>query len=85
MLRACETAVQGRVEGRSVYYWLSRPELMDALAQAEVLLLTTWIASLAGGPSWLMLSLEIAALLVAGWTFVPSTLRRSCPLTADSR
>ncbi|NKX56938.1 HAD-IC family P-type ATPase, partial [Arthrobacter mobilis] len=34
------------------------------------------IASLAGGPQWLTLPLEIAALVIAAWTFVPSTLRR---------
>jgi Cd2+/Zn2+-exporting ATPase/cation-transporting ATPase G len=43
---------------------------------AGVLLLVGWIAGLAGAPSWLVLPLEIAALLVAAWTFVPSTLRR---------
>ncbi|MCU6479700.1 heavy metal translocating P-type ATPase [Arthrobacter sp. A2-55] len=47
-----------------------------AAAVAGVLLLAAWIASLAGGPPWLTLPLEILALLVAAWTFVPSTLRR---------
>ncbi|KQR64076.1 ATPase P [Arthrobacter sp. Leaf337] len=47
-----------------------------AAAVSGVLLLVAWVASLTGGPQWLTLSLEIGALLVAAWTFVPSTLRR---------
>ncbi|QDG61693.1 cation-translocating P-type ATPase [Pseudarthrobacter sp. NIBRBAC000502771] len=47
-----------------------------AAAVAGALLLVAWIASLADGPQWLTLPLEIAALLVAAWTFVPSTMRR---------
>ena len=39
-LRDC-LLVEGRVQGRSVYYSLSRPELMDMLAQAEILLAAT--------------------------------------------
>ncbi len=39
-LRDCRL-VEGRVQGRSVYYSLSRPELMDMLAQAEILLAAT--------------------------------------------
>lgn len=39
-LRDCGL-VEGRVQGRSVYYSLTRPELMDMLAQAEVLLAAT--------------------------------------------
>ncbi|MFJ6157466.1 ArsR/SmtB family transcription factor [Pseudarthrobacter sp. NPDC092184] len=39
-LRDCGL-VEGRAQGRSVYYSLSRPELMDMLAQAEVLLAAT--------------------------------------------
>ncbi|MEV8181423.1 MULTISPECIES: metalloregulator ArsR/SmtB family transcription factor [Micrococcaceae] len=39
-LRDCGL-VEGRVQGRSVHYSLSRPELMDMLAQAEVLLAAT--------------------------------------------
>ncbi|MFJ5958223.1 ArsR/SmtB family transcription factor [Paenarthrobacter sp. NPDC092416] len=39
-LRDCGL-VEGRMQGRSVYYSLSRPELMDMLAQAEVLLAAT--------------------------------------------
>ena len=45
-------------------------------AAAGVLLLAGWILSLAGVPLWVALSLETGALLAAGWTFVPSTLRR---------
>lgn len=39
-LRECGL-VEGRSQGRSVYYSLSRPELMDMLAQAEILLAAT--------------------------------------------
>ncbi len=39
-LRDCGL-VEGRVQGRSVFYSLSRPELMDMLAQAEILLAAT--------------------------------------------
>ncbi len=39
-LRDCGL-VEGRAQGRSVYYSLSRPELMDVLAQAEILLAAT--------------------------------------------
>lgn len=39
-LRDCGL-VKGRVQGRSVYYSLSRPELMDMLAAAEILLAAT--------------------------------------------
>lgn len=39
-LRDCGL-VTGRVQGRSVFYSLSRPELMDMLAQAEILLAAT--------------------------------------------
>ncbi|WP_456300907.1 P-type ATPase, partial [Kocuria rosea] len=45
-------------------------------AAAGILLLAGWVLSLAGIPLWVALSLEAAALLVAAWTFVPSTLRR---------
>ena len=39
-LRGCGL-VQGRAQGRSVYYSLTRPELMDLLIAAEVLLAAT--------------------------------------------
>ncbi|TFB53291.1 metalloregulator ArsR/SmtB family transcription factor [Cryobacterium sp. Sr3] len=39
-LRECGL-VEGRMQGRSVYYSLSRQELIDMLAQAEVLLAAT--------------------------------------------
>lgn len=55
-------------------FWQVRE--VRAAAVSGVLLLAAWIASLAGGPQWLTLPLEIAALAVAAWTFVPSTLRR---------
>lgn len=39
-LRECGL-VQGRVQGRRIYYSLARPELMDLLAHAEALLTAT--------------------------------------------
>lgn len=39
-LRDCEL-LTGRTQGRSIYYSLSRPELMDMLSQAEILLAAT--------------------------------------------
>ncbi|WP_346926836.1 heavy metal translocating P-type ATPase, partial [uncultured Arthrobacter sp.] len=47
-----------------------------AAAVSGGLLLVAWIASLLDAPEWVTLPLEAAALLVAAWTFVPSTLRR---------
>ncbi|ABK05646.1 heavy metal translocating P-type ATPase (plasmid) [Arthrobacter sp. FB24] len=47
-----------------------------AAAVSGVLLLVAWIASLLDASEWVTLPLEAAALLVAAWTFVPSTLRR---------
>ncbi|MEV7473562.1 cation-translocating P-type ATPase [Pseudarthrobacter oxydans] len=47
-----------------------------AAAVAGGLLLVAWIASLLDAAEWVTLPLEAAALLVAAWTFVPSTLRR---------
>ena len=55
-------------------FWQVRE--VRAAAVSGFLLLAAWIASLAGGPQWLTLPLEIAALVIAAWTFVPSTLRR---------
>lgn len=47
-----------------------------AAAVSGALLLAAWIAELVGGPDLLTLPLEVAALLVAAWTFVPTALRR---------
>ncbi|MFJ6003576.1 heavy metal translocating P-type ATPase [Arthrobacter sp. NPDC092385] len=58
----------------AVGFWHVRE--VRAAAVSGVLLLVAWIVSLTGGPQWLTLPLEIAALLIAAWTFVPSTLRR---------
>lgn len=55
-------------------FWRST-EIRAALV-AGVLLLAAWITSVAGAGDWVTLPLEVAALLVAGWTFVPSALRR---------
>lgn len=46
-----------------------------AAAIAGVLLLAGWIATLANAPLWVSLPLAAAALLIAAWTFVPSTLK----------
>lgn len=46
-----------------------------AAALAGILLLAGWIAGLAGAALWVSLPLAAAALLIAGWTFVPSTLK----------
>ncbi|WP_299169636.1 cation-translocating P-type ATPase [uncultured Arthrobacter sp.] len=43
---------------------------------AGVLLLAGWLADARGVQGWLPPLLEAAALLLAAWTFVPSTLRR---------
>ncbi|MES2093530.1 MAG: cation-translocating P-type ATPase [Actinomycetota bacterium] len=71
-----EKTETGEVEEseETVGFW--RVTEIRAAAIAGVLLLVAWIVSLAGGPRWLSLPLEIAALLVAAFTFVPSTLRR---------
>ncbi|MCW3767336.1 MULTISPECIES: cation-translocating P-type ATPase [Paenarthrobacter] len=60
--------------GEAVGFW--QVSEIRAAAVSGVLLVAGWIASLTGGPAWLTLPLEIIALLVAAWTFVPSTLRR---------
>lgn len=67
-----ETAAEEAEE--AVGFWQINE--IRAAAIAGVLLLTAWILPLTGGPEWLRLVLEIGALLVAAWTFVPSTLRR---------
>lgn len=46
-----------------------------AAALAGVLLLAGWITTLADAPVWVSLPLAVAALLIAAWTFVPSTLK----------
>ncbi|TFC79634.1 cadmium-translocating P-type ATPase [Cryobacterium cheniae] len=61
-------------EEEAVSFW--QVSEVRAAAASGVLLLAAWIVSLAGGPQILILPLEITALLVAAWTFVPSTLRR---------
>ncbi|QDG62220.1 cation-translocating P-type ATPase [Pseudarthrobacter sp. NIBRBAC000502771] len=61
-------------EEEAVGFW--QVSEVRAAAASGVLLLAAWITSLAAGPEWLTLPLEIAALVVAAWTFVPSTLRR---------
>lgn len=55
-------------------FWQVRE--VRAAAASGVLLLVAWVASITGAQPWLTLPLEIVALLVAAWTFVPSTLRR---------
>ena len=55
-------------------FWRSTE--IRAASVAGALLLAAWAASLSGASDWVTLPLEAAALLVAGWTFVPSALRR---------
>lgn len=50
-------------------------EIRLALA-AGVLLLAGWVVGMSGAQEWISTTLETAALLLAGWTFIPSTLRR---------
>ncbi len=45
-------------------------------ALAAVLLGTGYATGWLDGPTWVALSLQVSALAVAGWTFVPSTVRR---------
>ncbi|PRB68753.1 cation-translocating P-type ATPase [Arthrobacter sp. MYb213] len=68
-----ETAETGEAEEALGFWQVTE---VRAAAVAGVLLLAGWITSLAGGPRFVTLPLEIGALLVAAWTFVPSTLRR---------
>ena len=55
-------------------FWQVRE--LQAAVVAGLLLFAGWISGGAGGPSWLPLGLQSAALLVGASTFVPSTLRR---------
>ncbi|EMQ96629.1 heavy metal translocating P-type ATPase [Paeniglutamicibacter gangotriensis] len=68
-----ETTETGETEEAPGFWQVTE---VRAAAVSGVLLLAGWIASLAGGPRILTLPLELGALLVAAWTFVPSTLRR---------
>ncbi|GAA4659689.1 heavy metal translocating P-type ATPase [Arthrobacter cryoconiti] len=68
-----ETGASEEAEGALGFWQVTE---VRAAAVAGVLLLAAWIASMAGGPRMLTLPLEVGALLVAAWTFVPSTLRR---------
>ncbi|KLU08399.1 MULTISPECIES: cation-translocating P-type ATPase [Kocuria] len=43
---------------------------------AGVLLAVGWATHLMDGPEWLVTAVSVVALGLAGWTFVPSTLRR---------
>lgn len=80
MSEACGCSDEKSVSGESdeaeeaVAFWQVRE--VRAASISGALLIAAWIASLAGGPQWLTLPLEIVALLVAAGTFVPSTLRR---------
>ena len=47
-----------------------------AAAISGAFLLAGWIALLAAAPAWVQIPLAVIALLVAGWTFIPSTVRR---------
>jgi cation-transporting ATPase G len=58
----------------AVGFWQVRE--VRAAAVSGALLLVAWIASLADAPQWVTLPLELGALVIAAWTFVPSTVRR---------
>lgn len=58
----------------AVGFWQVRE--VRAATVSGVLLLAGWICSLADAPQWLTLPLELAALVIAASTFVPSTVRR---------
>lgn len=68
-----ETTETGEAEEAPGFWQVTE---VRAAAVAGVLLLAAWITSLAGGPRGVTLPLELGALVVAAWTFVPSTLRR---------
>ena len=68
-----ETTEPGEAEEATGFWQVTE---VRAAAVAGVLLLAAWITSLAAGPRFVTLPLELGALLVAAWTFVPSTLRR---------
>lgn len=61
-------------EPEKTSFWQSTE--IRAASASGLLLLVAWIGSLMGAAGWATLLLEIAALLIAGWTFVPSTVRR---------
>ena len=69
------TETESEENGEAVGFWQVRE--VRAAAVSGVLLVAAWIASLAGGPQGLTLPLEIAALVISGWTFVPSALKRA--------
>ncbi|KXO96229.1 heavy metal translocating P-type ATPase [Tsukamurella pseudospumae] len=64
----------GEDERAPEHWWQVRE--LQAAAAAAVFLLAAYIVGWTGGPQRLTLVLEWVALLIGGWTFVPSTLRR---------
>ena len=64
----------GEDEQAPEHWWQVRE--LQAAAAAAVFLLAAYIVGWSGGPQRLSLALEWIALLIGGWTFVPSTLRR---------
>ena len=68
-----EKSESGEVEENMGFWQVTE---VRAAAVSGVFLVAAWITSLAGGPRILTLPLEIAALVIAAWTFVPATLRR---------
>ena len=71
-----QTAGTGDSEEAEEFIGFWQVTEVRAAAVSGALLLAAWVAALTGGPEWLTLPLEIIALLVAAWTFVPSTLRQ---------
>ncbi|GAA1003487.1 cation-translocating P-type ATPase [Nocardiopsis tropica] len=64
----------GEDEQAPEHWWQVRG--LQAAAAAAVFLLAAYIVGWSGGPQRVSLVLEWIALLIGGWTFVPSTLRR---------
>jgi len=69
-----EPRVEGEEEHGPEKWW--QVTEIRAAAAAGVLLIAALIVGLTGGPDALGLGLEVGALLIAGYTFVPSTLAR---------
>jgi cation-transporting ATPase G len=69
-----EPRVEGEEEHGPEKWW--QVTEIRAAAAAGVLLIAALIVGLAGGPDALGLGLEVGALLISGYTFVPSTLAR---------
>lgn len=70
----CSDEVEAGEESEAVAWW--RVQEIQAAALAAVILGAGWLVSPTSAPDWVTLGLEILALVVAAWTFVPGTIRR---------